>query len=321
MKINLFVITFLFFYPAASMEMPDRGDKKTLQMSESQMIKQLDSTLKEIHSGSAFYQIQCVKALEYGIEYDYHMFADHALIKLKKNWFPWNIPKKIIQKSFFIAVQKGNVAMVQRFLQERKDLFKECSPELYTWPLNIAAEMGNLEVAQILVHTGDNPNRILLEAVCANDVTKIRTLLLVGADPDLLIGKNKVDSINSLMESSYCRNYEAAETLLNGIEYPSNLMQTLKKLKKPTYFSLLPTDLVAMNPYLAQHFKIQADPNIKSRKLKKTALEILTVLGPKSVEETQRHEHVKRLLESKMGKVIEKPKITPMELYKLTHEK
>lgn len=277
-------------------------------------------------------------------------------------------PKNIIEKVFFTAVEKSNIPLVERFLQAREGLvrigkYTKCEVfndntrvfSEYKTPLDIAAENGDLAVAQLLVQAGDDPNYAfpsyrmdsvapLMVAVRHNDIRAIRVLLQVGADPDFfgsLLSKIVIeeksrycqkkscfmDSNNALTMAAITDKYDVVEMLVEGVKYPPNLLTNLivelQQQKMKTYFSLLSLELLTeFVPYLNQHFTIQADPNIKT-------LQGLTPLDlifpdphiPISVENKARLYKVVALLRSKKGAKMEKPAITLKELYNLpTHK-
>lgn len=329
----------IFFVPLLSMQAPDKK-----QIDEKCEIIRMQPELERLKKkpARALWEF-CTKKLEYAAEHDFLVLADQMLSRLEESLLPFPFtqkdPNRLFRKAFFIAIQKGNIPLVKLFLKKRKDIYKECMEindenPTYVCALDIAAQYGNLELAQVLVQAGNNPNHSpragrdtpLNMAIRDYNMPAIRTLLLVGADPDFFIeykcGKeHRKEDFNALMEATIHRKgYEAFELLLKGVEYPPNLfvnlMLVLKKRKKKTYFYLLPNDLFSScASYLAPHFKIQADPTVKSAS-GRTISDLLNMHA--FLAGRKKPDDMIALLQSKIDTKIEKSKITPMELYNLS---
>lgn len=193
---------------------------------------------------------------------------------------------KQAKESFFLAVYTGNIGLVKRFLQKHKNLVHKKNKEQKT-ALIIAAENGNLPLAEVLVVAGADPNSLskklailtyhfgtmpsglspLIYAAVSNNVCAIQILLAVGANPDLLlkyVDNNKFFDSNqtsrsALMEAASFGCYESVVALVNGIPYP---FATLAHIRG-NYFHLLPYDLCNE---LSKYSKLHADPYIKDKK-------------------------------------------------------
>ena len=321
------------------------------------------AALKDFKSRSQPYENYCAYILKFATRKNYPILVDQMITCIEKSYFfSRKVPKNFIKDSFFIAVENHNIPLVMRFLQARKDLVRigkymdyadnDHTRVFYGYKtaLDIAAESGDLALAQVLVQAGDDPNHAgqnydrdevkpLIEAAHNNDLKAIQVLLAVGADPDILqshlykicFEKEKsflIDSFNALMEAARHRNCDAVEIFVEGVEYPpnlfTNLMLELQKQKKKTYFSLLPSDLfLPCAKYLAPHFKIQADLNVRSLMQGKTPLDLIIPDRRISISKDERARlgKVVALLRSKRGIKIEKPAITLKELYNLPSHK
>lgn len=210
---------------------------------------------------------------------------------------------KHIKESFFLAVYTGNIGLAKRFLQKHKNLVHKKNKEQKT-ALIIAAENGNLPLAEVLVEAGADPNSLskklailtyhfgtmpsglspLIYAAISNNVCAIQILLAVGANPDLLVkyvDNNKFfdsnqSSRSALMEAASFGYYESVVALVNGIPYP---FASLARARN-NYFHLLPYDL---RNELSKYSRLHADPYIKDKK-GVTALQLAIAARHRSID-------------------------------------
>lgn len=286
------------------------------RITEDEAIQHVTNGIMCINKWSPHYQNFCKDMLEIATTNNFPRLFDQMLVCLKDhNFFSHSIPRILIRNAFFIAVSKGNIPLIHCLLKANKKLINEEYGDGRT-ALFIAAENENISLAQALVQAGGNPNVIhkdkvknpLIEAARTNNVTAIRTLLMVGAQPDLLVlhlyGASKrkyelYDKRNALMVAASAGNYEAVQTLLDGVPSPKNqsLFGQLHAINT-TYFHILPIELASLVNY---YFKVQADPHIRSM-LKMTTLDILfaqrSMLMPAQREQNER---ISALVQSRMN--------------------